>query len=119
MATINSYLGLMIHYNTYNKRKKLISLFDRGWYKYIYVEGHFKKIVLRKQFRPIQKIKKQIKNGNHKQFFMLELELEVGSDTATSKRGLAVIYPDGAHHRRHIRNRGEIPPRGILPPPDA
>lgn len=61
VATINSYLGLMIHYNTYNKRKKLISLFDRGWYKYIYVEGHFKKIVLRKQFRPIQKIKKQIK----------------------------------------------------------
>ena len=119
VATMNSYLGLMIHYNTYNKRKKLISLFDRGWYKYIYIEGHFKKIVLRKQFRPIQKIKKQIKNGNHKQFFMPELELEVGSDTATSKRGLAVIYPDGAHHRRHIRNRGEIPPRGILPPPDA
>ena len=95
VTTMNSYLGLMIHYDTYNKRKKLVSLMDKGWYKYVYVFGHFQKLVLRKQFKSSEKIKKHIKHGKFKQFFMPELE-EMGADTATSKRGVAAVDKDGA-----------------------
>ena len=95
VTTMNSYLGLMIHYNTYNKRKKLVSLMDKGWYKYVYVFGHFQKLVLRKQFKSSEKIKKHIKHGKFKQFFMPELE-EMGTDTAASKRGVAAVDKDGA-----------------------
>ena len=109
VATLNSYLGLMVHYNTYNKRKRLIALLDRGWYKYIYVEGHFTKVVLRKQYKASYKIKKQIRHGKYKQFFMPELE-GMGADTATAQRGLAVVYPDGAPRLRPRHGRGKIPP---------
>ena len=117
VATLNSYLGLMVHYNTYNKRKKLIALLDRGWYKYIMVEGHYTKVILRKQYKAINKIKKQIKHGKHKQLFMPELN-EVGSDSTTTQRGLAVIYPDGAPRPRPRHKRNKIPPSGLFPPPD-
>ena len=118
VATMNSYLGLMVHYNTYNKRKLLVSMLDRGWYKYIMVEGHFTKVILRKQFKSNYIIKKQIKHGKYKQFFMPEID-GVDSDSAASRRGLAVVYPDGAPRHRPRHKRGEISPGGLFPPPDA
>ena len=117
VATLNSYLGLMVHYDTYNKRKRLIEMLDRGWYKYIYVEGHFTKVVLRKQYKANYKIKKQIKHGKYKQFFMPELN-EVDTDTATAQRGLAVVYPDETLQLRPRHGRGKIPSGGLFPPPD-
>lgn len=118
VATVNSYLGLMVHYNTYNKRKRLIKLIDRGWYKYIMVEGHFTKIILRKQFKSHNKIKKQIRHGKYKQFFMPELD-DMGADSAAAQQGLAVVYPDGAPRPRHIRHHRNVPPSGLPSAPDS
>ena len=117
VATLNSYLGLMVHYNTYNKRKRLVKLIDRGWDKYIMVEGHYTKIILRKQFKTKNKIKKQIRHGKFKQFFMPELD-DMDSDSTTPQRGLAVVYPDGAPRPRHVRHHRKVSPGGLLPPPD-
>ena len=52
VASVNSYLGQMKHFATYNIRKKL--LLEGGiapqWWKVMYVSGHLEKIVLKKQY---------------------------------------------------------------------
>lgn len=52
MAPVNSYLGQMKHFATYNIRKKL--LLGGGiaplWWKVIYASGHLDKIMLKKRY---------------------------------------------------------------------
>lgn len=52
VSSVNSYLGQMKHFATYNIRKKL--LLEGGiapqWWKVMYVSGHLEKIVLKKRY---------------------------------------------------------------------
>lgn len=69
VATMNSYYGLMRHYQTYNLRRKVSKLLSEKWWTYVYIEGHFDKFVLKNEYKPIKIIYKQIKKGNAKKYF--------------------------------------------------
>lgn len=48
LSSMNSYLGIMKHYKTYNLRSKiLIENISGWWWNYVYVSGGFSKFVLR------------------------------------------------------------------------
>jgi RNA-directed DNA polymerase len=47
-ASINSYLGMMIHYNTYRLRRKMLMQLDHAFFKWIYFSGDFTKVAIRK-----------------------------------------------------------------------
>lgn len=60
IASINSYLGFMIHYKTYKIRKKMLEeyLFPI-WKKYIIIDENMNKVSLKKWYKPnVVKIKK-------------------------------------------------------------
>ncbi|WP_455665066.1 RNA-directed DNA polymerase [Phocaeicola sp.] len=52
VSSVNSYLGQMKHFATYNLRKKLLlgGGIAPGWWKVIYASGHLEKIVLKKRY---------------------------------------------------------------------
>ena len=46
LATVNSYLGMMKHYNTYNLRRKMLFLYFLPYFgKYFYVSPNYSKII--------------------------------------------------------------------------
>lgn len=48
MSSVNSYLGIMRHYNTFLLRRKiLLSDVSGWWWKYVYVSGGYRKVSLR------------------------------------------------------------------------
>lgn len=51
IASLNSYFGLMIHYDTYGVRRKAIRMLEPVWWEYLYVKGHFEVIALKKKYR--------------------------------------------------------------------
>lgn len=58
VCSINSYLGAMIHYNTYAIRRYVLS--KPYVYKYCYVGGRFAKVVIKKKYRQDAKTQKQL-----------------------------------------------------------
>lgn len=51
VASLNSYFGLMIHYDTYGVRRKAIKMLDPEWWEYLYIRGHYEVVVLKKKYR--------------------------------------------------------------------
>jgi len=51
VASLNSYFGLMIHYDTYGVRRKAIKMLDPEWWEYLYIRGHYEVVVLKKKCR--------------------------------------------------------------------
>lgn len=41
---INSYIGFLMHHKTYAIRRKIGNMISKGWWKYIYISGHFEKL---------------------------------------------------------------------------
>lgn len=60
LASINSYLGFMIHYKTFKIRRKMLECHLLPvWKKYVCAGEDFKKLVLREHYKPMpQKLKK-------------------------------------------------------------
>jgi hypothetical protein len=50
-SSMNSYLGIMRHYNTRRLRKSMVSKNVEGWWRYAYINGDITKFVLRKSLR--------------------------------------------------------------------
>jgi len=73
VATMNSYYGLMRHFNTYNLRRKIGKLIDPEWWQYIYVEGHWEVFVIKNEYNFKKQIKKQIRKGNAKKYLTPEI----------------------------------------------
>lgn len=48
---MNSYFGFMGHHCTYAIRRRLARLVADGWWKYIYVSGHFRKVSVVRRYR--------------------------------------------------------------------
>ncbi|MDE5988972.1 MAG: hypothetical protein K2H17_06205 [Duncaniella sp.] len=65
-ASINSYLGLMCHYNSYNVRRKIcLQYILPTWGKYIYFEEEFRKCVIRREYDKIHVIRKKLKSHRY------------------------------------------------------
>ncbi len=59
LSSMNSYLGIMKHYKTYNLRKKMLSKKLSGWWwNHVYLTGGISKFVMK-----IKTIKSRSKHG--------------------------------------------------------
>jgi len=55
LSSLNSYLGIMKHYNTYKLRKDMVfRLLSSQWWNYVYMSGGFNKFILRQKFNRMQ-----------------------------------------------------------------
>ena len=65
VPTVNSYLGMLVHYNTYALRKRVLLRLGHPIYQFIYIKGHYESIAIKKRYRKdyeiIQRIKKEDK----------------------------------------------------------
>lgn len=50
-ASINSYLGLCRHFNTYGLRRRYMKVVNPRLWEACYISGHFEKIVIKKKYR--------------------------------------------------------------------
>ena len=65
-ASINSYLGLMCHYNSYRVRRKICEKYILPtWGKYLYFEEEFHRCVLRREYDKLYVVRKRLKNRNY------------------------------------------------------
>ncbi|MDD6913284.1 RNA-directed DNA polymerase [Phocaeicola plebeius] len=51
VSSINSYFGCMIHFSSYNIRKRMMERLSKSWWKLIYFEGNRRKAVVKKPFK--------------------------------------------------------------------
>lgn len=65
-CVINSYLGQMGNFATYNIRKRVIASIDGKWWKYFDVPDDLKKVVLKKQYARIEITKQKITNNRRR-----------------------------------------------------
>ena len=52
VSIVNSYLGYMVHFSSYNQRAKVISMIGPEWWRVMYVAGHYEKAVVKQRYRP-------------------------------------------------------------------
>ena len=71
--SMNSYLGMTIHYRTFKIRRKLCEMVSPIWWQYVYMGKDFKKFVIKKQYRPLEIAKKNVKSGAYRSILMPEL----------------------------------------------
>lgn len=65
-ASINSYLGLMCHYNSYNVRRKICEKYILPtWGKYLYFEDGFMRCVLRREYDKLYVVRKRLKSHKY------------------------------------------------------
>ena len=72
--SMNSYLGMMVHYNSYNIRKKVMYLIHPEWWKYVQFDGHCRKFIVKKKFRQRSILRNQLRTGGYKSILTPELE---------------------------------------------
>lgn len=51
VSTLNSYLGMMSHFNSYRLRRKLMERIGKEWWQVMYIEGHIEKAVLKRKYK--------------------------------------------------------------------
>lgn len=51
VRSINSYLGFLIHDNSYNIRYKAMHMIDKNLFEYIYIKGHYQSIQIKKKYK--------------------------------------------------------------------
>ena len=63
VSSVNSYLGQMRHFASYNIRKEILlgGGISPEWWKVIYVSGHLEKIVLKKQYKTTSRIQREMR----------------------------------------------------------
>jgi hypothetical protein len=70
-ASINSYLGLMCHYNSYKVRRKIAEKYIIPvWGKYLYFEDEFRKCVLRKEYDTTYQLRKRLRKHRNAAYFI-------------------------------------------------
>ena len=78
VQSINSYLGMMIHFESYNVRKKVMYMLHKEWWKYIMMDGKFSKLIIKKRYKKREQLKETIRSGDYK--YLLTPELEKQTD---------------------------------------
>lgn len=60
-ASINSYLGIMSHFASYNIRKKLVSRIDSTWWQFIEVDEDYTKLTVKPRYKRKNRMKYRTK----------------------------------------------------------
>lgn len=65
VQSVNSYLGLLRHYNEYDTRKRVLSQMSPMVWKYCYVWGHYEVIKIKNRYKPRNIIRQRIRDGTY------------------------------------------------------
>ena len=76
---MNSYLGLMKHYDSYAIRRNLLNAVDPRWWKVLYIGDHFYKVVVKKKYR-----KREIAREDIKQDYLINKRKRNGKYSGTN-----------------------------------
>ncbi|MBQ9598109.1 MAG: hypothetical protein IJR34_07680 [Bacteroidales bacterium] len=68
VSCINSYLGLMVHFNEYGLRRRFVGMISPAWFKYVYSTGNFSKLAVKKKYKHRERIKTALRKQRHKSF---------------------------------------------------
>ena len=71
VCSINSYLGLMKHCNSYDIRKRIMLRMDLRFYKYLYIEGHYDCVRIKYKYKRDVINRKKLKKKNNRDFEFL------------------------------------------------
>ncbi len=66
VSCINSYLGLMRHCNAYALRRDFIEAIGAEWWRVVYPDKEFTKLIIKKRFKHRERIKYALKKQRHK-----------------------------------------------------
>ena len=70
-ASINSYLGLMCHYNSYKVRRRICEKYIiPAWGKYLYFVEDFTKCVIKAEYNRLYTLRRKLKNGRYARKFL-------------------------------------------------
>lgn len=48
VGRLNSYLGFLRHYNSYGIRRRILAKMNKGWWEYIFISDHHRKVSIKK-----------------------------------------------------------------------
>jgi hypothetical protein len=65
VCSINSYLGLLIHNNEYNTRKKVLGMIEPKAFEYIYIKGRYKIVALKNKYKKRLTTYRRIRDGDY------------------------------------------------------
>ncbi len=70
-ASINSYLGLMCHYQSYKVRRRIaLEHILPHWGKYLYFEDEFRKCIIRKEYDKLHILRRKLKSSRFARRFI-------------------------------------------------
>ena len=61
VQSLNSFFGMMRHHNSYGVRRQAVNKIDEGWFQYFYIQGHFEVFKLKKQFKPVEQVRRTMR----------------------------------------------------------
>ena len=71
VCSINSYLGLMRHCNSYDIRKRIMLKMDRRFYRFLYIKGRYECVRIKQEYKRDLINRKLLRNNNSKNFDIL------------------------------------------------
>ena len=73
VQSMNSYLGMTVHHSAYNVRAKFAQRVSPIWWKYVYMSNGYKTFVIKKQFKPSEKLKSVVKSKKYREILTPDL----------------------------------------------
>ena len=61
VQSLNSFFGMMRHHNSYGVRRKAVKKINKGWFRYLYVRGHYEAFALKKQYKPVEQMRRRVR----------------------------------------------------------
>ena len=71
VCSINSYLGLMKHCDSYDIRKSIVLEMDLRFYEHLYIKGHYECVCIKNKYKRDVINRKKLKKRNSKDFDFL------------------------------------------------
>lgn len=72
VASINSYIGMMVHHKSYNIRHRLLRDLHPAWWQFITIDGHIEKLRIKKRYRQHELWRQAAKDGSYAKVLMPE-----------------------------------------------
>ena len=77
VQSMNSYLGMMVHFNSYKIRKRVMYMIHKEWWKYIMLDGKFRKFIIKRKYKTSDQLRQIVRRGDYKYMLTPILETPV------------------------------------------
>lgn len=64
VSSINSYLGYMIHFKSYNIRRRVLSSLDPSWLEYLFISDDYGKVSIKEKYKLSNIIENELDSAN-------------------------------------------------------